>query len=301
MKKMLLISSLFCFSIFAAKATTWTILVSNFQFSPATVSANVGDTILWQWSSGGHTTTSTSVPTGAATWDHPMTSSATTFKYVLTVKGTYQYWCTIHAPQMAGVLNVSAALPVTLSSFNASLSNGNSALINWSTASEQNTAFFSLQKSNDGSHFTQIAKLNAAGNSATQKTYSFTDNNMGSTSKYVYYMLGITDKNGHTEYSKILMLQNTKAHSGLILSMAPNPITLPGHLMLQFNADVAGSMLAKLYNNEGKLVTQTEMSAVPGVNNGHFHIENIPAGIYTIVFSLNGITETKKIIIEANQ
>jgi len=67
------------------------------SFSPNSVSAKVGDTIKFVWSSGTHTTTSTSVPTGAATWDSPLTSSNTSFIYIITVAGTYNFKCTIHA------------------------------------------------------------------------------------------------------------------------------------------------------------------------------------------------------------
>jgi plastocyanin len=79
-------------------AAVHTIIVSDFSFSPASgVSANVGDTIRWIWSSGVHTTTSSSIPTGATAWDAPITSSATTFSYVPTLPGTYNYVCTPHA------------------------------------------------------------------------------------------------------------------------------------------------------------------------------------------------------------
>lgn len=73
-------------SITSSFAKTHKIKVSNFQFSPATTNAVVGDTILFIWISGTHTTTSTSVPLGAASWDTPMTSTNKKFKYVLTKK-----------------------------------------------------------------------------------------------------------------------------------------------------------------------------------------------------------------------
>ena len=67
----------------------------------------VGDTIKWVWAAGTHTTTSTSVPTGANTWNSPMNSSSTTFEYVLTTPGSYNYWCAIHTTMMEGSFTVS--------------------------------------------------------------------------------------------------------------------------------------------------------------------------------------------------
>lgn len=83
-----------------ANATTWTVTVQNFAFvnSPSTVT--VGDTIVWMWSSGSHTTTSTSVPTGAATWSSPIDASTPMFMYVVEVAGNYDYHCIPHAGTM---------------------------------------------------------------------------------------------------------------------------------------------------------------------------------------------------------
>ena len=91
-----------------------TIQVSSFTFLPSSVNATVGDTIVWVWVNGSHTTTcngtaNTARPSGAASWDHPMNSGSASFEYVLTVAGNYQYKCTPHAPNMAGIINVAPA------------------------------------------------------------------------------------------------------------------------------------------------------------------------------------------------
>jgi len=43
-----------------------------------------------------HTTTSKTIPSGAASWDQLMDSEHTTFVYVPTVPGVYNYVCTPH-------------------------------------------------------------------------------------------------------------------------------------------------------------------------------------------------------------
>lgn len=94
----------FALLTFFANATTYTVTVADFSFSPQTLPAVLcNDIIVWQWVNGVHTTTSTSVPAGAATWDAPITSAAPTYSYVVTVAGTYAYVCTPHASMgMAG-------------------------------------------------------------------------------------------------------------------------------------------------------------------------------------------------------
>lgn len=82
---------------FAAHATTLTITVQDFSFTPKNTTINLGDTLMFTWVNGSHTTTSTSIPSGAVAWDHPMNAANTSFIYVPAVAGTYNYQCTPHA------------------------------------------------------------------------------------------------------------------------------------------------------------------------------------------------------------
>lgn len=107
MKKTLLLPFAVLVLQVCATATTHTITTANFSFSPVSITTvQVGDTVKWVWANGSHTTTSTNVPAGAASWNSPLNSSNTTFSYVPTVAGTYSYECTPHAPNMAGSFTV---------------------------------------------------------------------------------------------------------------------------------------------------------------------------------------------------
>ena len=112
MKKIYLLVIAACICSLPAYAVIRTVTVSNFQFSPVALAVNVGDTIRWTWVSGNHTTTSTTVPAGAAVWNKPITQSAQTFIYKVTVPGTYNYVCTPHAPDMKGSFTASAVTAV---------------------------------------------------------------------------------------------------------------------------------------------------------------------------------------------
>lgn len=92
----------------AAFSKVVTIQVANFQFTPSTVNAVVGDTIKWLWVNGGHTTTSGGIPAGAPSWDSPIAAADPSFNYKIVVPGTYNYVCKPHAPGMAGVINAVA-------------------------------------------------------------------------------------------------------------------------------------------------------------------------------------------------
>ena len=95
-----------------ASATVHTILVGNFYFNPSVIAdVQVGDTIKWQWVEGNHTTTSTTIPSGAANWDAPMNIGNQVFEYTVTMPGTYNYKCTPHSTiQMGSFTAVSVPL-----------------------------------------------------------------------------------------------------------------------------------------------------------------------------------------------
>ena len=126
--------------------------------------------------------------------------------------------------------------------------------------------------------------------------YSYTDNNISSSIRYAYYALAIVDKDGQIQLSPIKVFKNKDAATKLIISLSPNPINGMAHLMLKFNADKPGVMSAKLIDAQGKLVLQTELSAVTGVNSGHIHMGEISKGTYTFQFTLEGISESYRVV-----
>lgn len=93
-------------SNYFAQATKIVVNTSNFQFAPANITIQLGDTVMWQWVSGFHNTTSSVVPGGAVPWAAPLNSGATSFTYVPSKVGTYNYTCTFHSGVMVGSIIV---------------------------------------------------------------------------------------------------------------------------------------------------------------------------------------------------
>lgn len=130
-KNNILLAFSFLFLINLSYATRYTVQVSNFSFNPSSISnVHPGDTIHWVWVSGSHTTTSSSIPAGAATWDEPINSTSTVYDYVPAVAGVYNYVCTPHATMgMVGSFTVVSnpdPLSVVASADNSSLCKGQS-------------------------------------------------------------------------------------------------------------------------------------------------------------------------------
>jgi plastocyanin len=179
MKTNIYLLLLACLHFTIVRATTHTVHVSDHQFIPAAFNCITGDTVLWVWDNGTHTTTTNAanIPAGAAVWDEPIDASNQSFQYVITVPGTYFYFSKLDG-DMSASFTATGTLPVQLVNFNVTNTANNKALISWNTVTEQNTSYFSIQRSTDAIKFTEIAKLNAAGNTTTVKSYSYTDNNI---------------------------------------------------------------------------------------------------------------------------
>ncbi len=291
MKQMILTALIFSFHFFSANATVWTVQVSNFQFSPANLNVVVGDVIEWHLVSGFHNSTSTSVPTGANPWASNNSSTPGFFyAYTVTTPGSYDYICTIHGLAMTASFTATGSAPVKLRSFDVS-NISNKPVIKWTTETETNTQYFSLRRSNTGKNFSEIMRIPAAGNSTEIKNYTYTDNDVNPGEKFAYYELLIVDLDGKTQLSPIKLYRNNAADKKIILTLSPNPVSAEGHLNMSFNADKEGEMQASIVDMQGKIVFTSSLSAKTGINKGHLHIANLPAGNYAIQFWLDGNTE----------
>ena len=264
MKKMLLV--LCCFTAIRSYATTDTVRVDDFQFSPATLNVTVGDVIHFVWVSGTHTTTSVSIPVGASSWNSPIDVSNTSFDVSVTTAGTYSYQCNFHAfLGMTATFTASGTLPITLSAFNI-ITKNNIPQLSWSTATEVNADHFSIRRSFDGTNFKEVGTILASGTSSPTRQYSFTDNKLPSSVTYVYYELATIDKDGQVELSPIKMYKNNLAVPRLIISLSPNPVGSMGHVTLQYNSESRGIMKATLIDMQGKTILETTLSSEPGIN-----------------------------------
>ena len=75
--------------------------------------------------------------------------------------------------------------------------------LNWQTVSETNAGYYEVQKSSDGEHFTDAAKINAYGKNTINK-YSFID--VSPFSGNNFYRLKQVDKSGSFIYSKVVFI-----------------------------------------------------------------------------------------------
>ncbi|MSR28791.1 MAG: hypothetical protein EXS03_04345 [Phycisphaerales bacterium] len=109
---LLLASALSVLAATSVDAAVIHVAQSGANFVPPVVNANVGDTIHWMWSGQGHTVTSGSNCTADGLFDGDLSSSSTSFAWVVpaSVAGTtVDYFCMPHCLFfMEGSINVAA-------------------------------------------------------------------------------------------------------------------------------------------------------------------------------------------------
>ena len=183
-------------------------------------------------------------------------------------------------------------LPIELISFSAT-GNGTRVDLNWTTASEKNNAFFSLERSKDGRKFELLRTINGAKNSNMLLDYWETD--YKPYPGISYYRLKQTDNDGTSTYSDIVAV-NLSSRLG-DMRIYPNPNT--GAFKIDLNGDAKKEILVVLRDLSGKdyfskvIATQDE--------NGLYLVDTenkIPAGTYLVVASSNNTLYTQKIIVK---
>ena len=144
-----------------------------------------------------------------------------------------------------------SVLPVSLLAYSVK-TESNAIKIDWSTASELNSSYFCIERSNDGKTFTEIQKIKAAGISSVVRRYSATD--FLTFSGDVYYRLSQTDLDGKTTVLGIKKLQaGLRAKS--IFNIYPNPSAGTEFMV----SGVYGLRKVRINNSVGKIVYQNTL------------------------------------------
>ncbi|GHA74509.1 GDSL-type esterase/lipase family protein [Pontibacter akesuensis] len=188
-------------------------------------------------------------------------------------------------------------LPVELSSFTARSTSQGFVQLAWTTASEQDNAFFEVQHSSDGTTFTARSQVKGAGTTATAQQYTYTDSVAANGPNY--YRLKQVDTDGTSSYSKVVQVE--VAEKAQALKVYPTKSNGAAHvtLHLQHN-DPTAETAVDVYTSEGRLVHRQQ-----GLQSrGSSLLTRIPinllhgAGLYFVRVMTGGSVYTSKFIVE---
>ena len=119
--------------------------------------------------------------------------------------------------------------------------------LEWRTASEQNSKGFEIERSYDGSNFTKVGYVDAAGNSNSIRSYAFPDKEIAQDANY--YRLKQIDLDNRFEYSKVVVVRNPTV-SKYPFRILSNPVQ--NTLDIQFGNPPNGRVSVVLLDVSGK-------------------------------------------------
>ena len=163
--------------------------------------------------------------------------------------------------------------PIELTSFNAT-NRAQDVLLRWTTATEINNDYFTLERSTDTENWTIIGTVDGAGNSNTSLNYRFVDDEAPN-GGIVYYRLKQTDFDGKFEYSDIIDVNRSNSNN-VELTVSPVPST--GIINLNSNQTFGNSRIIIIDNAGNKVYDKQGVSDkldLSFLQNGLYHIRLI--------------------------
>ena len=181
-------------------------------------------------------------------------------------------------------------LPLRLRSFTGKC-NDNKIDLEWTTTSEMNNNYFTIERSADGTKWQAVGTVMSAGNSSAVQKYSFTaDEATGAVS---YFRLKQTDLDGRFNYFDILPVNNCNGQSTGV-NIYPNPsngISLYGKINLKANETYS----IEIFDNLGNIVNQSS------TDQQAFTVEFphvLPSGIYYARFTSANFSMVKRFLVQ---
>jgi hypothetical protein len=137
-------------------------------------------------------------------------------------------------------------LPIQMSAFSALLQN-KKVNVNWTTQTEVNNDFFTVERSADNVAFTPIGTVDGSGNSNEIRNYQFVDNQP--LKGVSYYRITQTDFDGHVSKTNSVVVNNKM---GMSFSIYPNPAT-DGRVKLRYE-DMSANMNISVQDITGRII-----------------------------------------------
>ena len=190
-----------------------------------------------------------------------------------------------------GSTDHSTVLPIELTTLRATC-DGRKALVEWTTASERNNDYFSLERSDDAINFTEIARIAGAGNSIEPLSYSYTD--YGVRGGDNYYRLVQVDYDGTRTASEIVLANCIEASGEPEVLAYPNPFS--GDLTVELENFGDRPARIDVYDVLGRLVYTEEVDAPQNNYQTVLHLGDLPDATYTVRVGTADFVINRKVV-----
>ena len=164
--------------------------------------------------------------------------------------------------------------------------------LEWATGTEENTAYFEVQRSRDAIHYESIGQVNAQGFSTHATYYNFNDEHpfLGLN----YYRLRLFENDRTEHLSNVVVLQITDID--LSYGFYPNPTE--DLIYYQFGSERSEDLTFEVVDILGQVLETQLRAAVPGINRIVVDLTDYPSASYIlrVKHSATGAVRSAKII-----
>ena len=174
-------------------------------------------------------------------------------------------------------------LPVKFGAVSATLENGATRIL-WNVLQEENISRYLVERSFNGSTFSEIGSVKADLRSA----YNFTDANPAAGTNF--YRIVAIGRDGQTEYSDVMRVNNASGKASF--SVYPNPVK-GNKVNLQLNNVAAGNYNVRLINLNGQTVYNERIN-VSGTSFNQSFV--LPAGVKGGIYTVNVVGENANLL-----
>ncbi len=149
-------------------------------------------------------------------------------------------------------------------------------LLNWASLTEENNAWYEIERGTDQIGFQSLGKIQGAGTTSERSTYQFEDTNPSLGNNY--YRLKMIDFEGRVTYSEMEHVRFTKDKN----DFAINHYSWKGNqLQLNLQAPHAQEVIAELYDATGRMLMNSTQTFSIGQNIVNIQLSTVlPKGIY---------------------
>lgn len=193
---------------------------------------------------------------------------------------------------LASTVTAVNPLPVSLLDFSAQKST-DGVVLDWRTATEENSDYFAIERSRDGKTFEQVGQLAAKGETSRVTAYQHLDQGVEQTGT-LYYRLRMVDKDGSYEYSAVKELI-FDLESFDLLTFGPNPFE--DQVKIAYLLPKDGQVNVRLIDLTGRVLKTERLNAQMGKNESQLEgLGALPKGAYILQLHYNGRYVAKKLI-----
>ena len=191
-----------------------------------------------------------------------------------------------------GADEASLPIPVELTAFSASYSNG-SVLLKWTTATETNNQGFEIQRKSTG-EFATLSFVNGNGTTTQLQSYSFMDNEVNSGT--YSYRLKQVDFDGTFSYSNVIEVEISSPLTFSLAQNYPNPFNPT--TKINYSVPFDSKVTIAVYSITGELVAElVNNDLTAGSYSVDFNGSNLASGMYIYKMTAGSFTQINKMML----